>query len=191
MCVHAICIDNLEETYNLLKLSKPTPNQDQGPKLKKRILFVDDDEDILFCYSFSVESENTIVYTASDVNTALDIVRQAKIDVAVLDYMMPGLKGDELAKQINMIDPGVKIFFISGFDIALDPVKKLNLSVYGVFMKPVDLNLLSHITETEEYGSIAYQTASKLYGNLYSNIYPVNNAHLVPSDTNHTIRSRF
>jgi len=140
------------------------------PQKKKRILFVDDDEDILFCYSFSVESENTKVYTASNVESALNIVRQTKIDVAVLDYMMPELTGDELAKQIIMIDPEVKIFFITGYDIALEPVKKLDLSVYGVFMKPVDLNLLNHIAETEEYGSIAYQTKSKLYGNIFSNL---------------------
>ena len=152
--------------------------------MKKRILFVDDDEDILFCYSFSVESEDTTVYTASDVKTALEIVRTNKIDVAILDYMMPGLKGDELAKQINMIDPGVKIFFISGYDIALDPVKKLNMSVYGVFMKPVELDLLSHIANAEEYGSITYQRASKLYGNLYSNVYTSNNSYLAPSSDN-------
>jgi len=181
MSVYALYIGNLEETSFLLKLSKPIPNQHQGTTLKKKILFVDDDEDILFCYSFSLESKNTTVYTASDVNTALDIVRENKIDVAILDYMMPGLKGDELAKEINMIDPGVKIFFISGYDIALDPVKKLNLSVYGTFMKPVDLDLLSHIANTEEYSSTAYQTASKLYGNLYSNVYTSNTPHQAPS----------
>ena len=152
--------------------------------MKKRILFVDDDEDILFCYSFSVESVNTEVYTASDVKTALEIVRGNKIDVAILDYMMPGLKGDELAKEINLIDPRVKIFFISGYDIALDPVKKLNMSVYGVFMKPVELDLLTHIANTEEYSSTAYQTASNNYRNLYSNIYISNNTHLAPSTDN-------
>ena len=152
--------------------------------MKKRILFVDDDEDILFCYSFSVESKNTTVYTASDVKTALEIVTENKIDVAILDYMMPELKGDELAKEINLIDPRVKIFFISGYDIALDPVKKLNMSVYGVFMKPVELDLLSHIANTEEYSSTAYQAASKHYGNLYSNVFTSSNPHLVPGADN-------
>ncbi len=138
--------------------------------MKKTILFVDDDEDILFCYRLAVESENAVIYTARDVESALDIVRQSKIDVAVLDYMMPGVKGDELAKKINQIDPEVKIYFISGYDIAVEAVKKLNIAVYGVFMKPVDPGLLRKIADTDEYTSNNYQTIASDFGNIYSNI---------------------
>jgi DNA-binding NtrC family response regulator len=138
--------------------------------MKKRILFVDDDEDILFCYRLAVESEKAVIHTASDVESALNIVRQTKIDVAVLDYMMPGLKGDELARQINQIDPEVRIYFISGYDIALEAVRRLDVLVYGVFMKPVDPELLRQIANTEEYASTGYQAISSDLGNLYSNI---------------------
>jgi len=145
--------------------------------LKRRILFVDDDEDILFGYRMTVESDETDVYTACDVGSALDIVRQTKIDVAVLDYMMPGLKGDELAQQINKIDPGVKIFFISGYDIALEAVKQLDISVYGVFMKPVNPDTLCRIAETD-YGTVDYHTVIGNAGNLYSNFYAENNPNI-------------
>jgi len=145
--------------------------------LKKSILFVDDDEDILFGYRLTVESDETAVYTACDVNSALDILKQTKIDLAVLDYMMPGVKGDELALQINKIDPGVKIFFISGYDIALEAVRKLDVSVYGVFMKPVDLETLSRIAETD-YDSVDYHTVIAYAGNLYSNFYAEDNPHI-------------
>ena len=145
--------------------------------MKKKILFVDDDEDILFGYRLTVESDETTVYTACDVNSALDIVSQTKIDLAVLDYMMPGLKGDELALQINKIDPGVKIFFISGYDIALEAVRELDVSVYGVFMKPVNPDTLCRIAETD-YGSVDYHTVIAYAGNLYSNFYAENNPHI-------------
>jgi DNA-binding NtrC family response regulator len=117
-----------------------------------------------------LESENIIIYTAQTVSIALDIIRQTKIDVAVLDYMLPELKGDELAKRIIQIDPEVKIFFISGYDIALEAIKKLNLSVYGVFRKPVDPKLIDKIANAEDYASFTYQIASISVENLYSNI---------------------
>ena len=145
--------------------------------MKKKILFVDDDEDILFSYGMAVESDENDIYTACDVNAALDIVRQTKIDLAILDYMMPGLNGDELALQINKIDPGVKIFFISGFDIALEAVRKLDVSVYGVFMKPVDLDTLSRIVETD-FDSVDYHTVIAYGGNLYSNFYAAHNPNI-------------
>ena len=139
--------------------------------MKKRILFVDDDEDILFCYRMSLESENLTIYTAQDSESALDIVIHQKIDVAVLDYMMPGVKGDELAKLVGQIDPRVKIYFVSGFDVALENVKRLNLSVYGVFMKPIEPDLIRKIAETEDYTSSVYQKLMSDLGNLYSNVY--------------------
>jgi len=142
--------------------------------MKKRILFVDDDETILTCYRFTVESEDNIVYTAKDYTTALEIVSQNKIDVAVLDYKMPEIKGDELAKRINTIDPSVKIYFISGYDIALEAVKQLNLSIYGVFRKPVNPDLLINITDIDGDGLTSYQTARYLHGNLYTNFCAVN-----------------
>jgi two-component system, response regulator YesN len=136
----------------------------------KKILFVDDDEEILFCYRMVIESENILVYTANNVNSALELVRETRIDVAVLDYMLPELRGDELAIRIHQIDPKVKIFFISGYDIALEAVKGLNVAVYGVFMKPVDPTILRKIANTEDYSSSNYQKMSVDLGNLYSNI---------------------
>ena len=145
--------------------------------MKKKILFVDDDEDILFAYRMAVESDETAVYTACDANSTLDIVKQTNIDLAVLDYMMPGLKGDELALQIKTINPDVKIFFVSGYDIALKAVKQLDVSVYGVFMKPVDLETLRSIVETD-YDSVDYHTIIANAGNLYSNFYAEDNPHI-------------
>ena len=138
--------------------------------MKKSILFVDDDEDILYCYRMMTESENVIVYTANDANAALDIIRETKIDIVVLDYMLPELNGDLLAKKINKIDPGIKIFFVSGYDIALEAIKRLDIAVYGVFMKPVEPGLLKKIVNTDEYASTDYQAVSIYYGNQYSNI---------------------
>ncbi|MHA1973147.1 MAG: response regulator [Candidatus Hodarchaeales archaeon] len=138
--------------------------------MKKRLLFVDDDELILYCYLNSLESDKVVIYTATNVESALDIVKDTKIDIAVLDYLLPEIRGDELAKRIYQIDPGVKIFFISGYNLALEPIKQLNLPIYGVFQKPVDFRLIEKIAYTEDYMSFYYQIASLPVENIYSNI---------------------
>ena len=137
----------------------------------KRVLFVDDDEDILFCYRMLVESGDVIVHTAHEIGVALDVVRENKVDVAVLDYMMPEVTGDELARLINRIDPGVKIFFVSGYDVAVEAIKRLNVAVYGVYMKPIDPSMLRKIVDAEEYVSAGYRAMSVNFGNQYTNVF--------------------
>jgi len=52
--------------------------------------------------------------TAED---ALEIVRQnaGKIDILLTDIVMPGLRGPELARRVQNIQPDVKVVFMSGY----------------------------------------------------------------------------
>ena len=139
--------------------------------MRKTILVVDDDETLLDCYRLLLETEKTIVYTSNNSDDALDIVKTIHdLDLVILDYMMPKLRGDELAKQIFEINPQVKIFFISGYYGAIDQIKSLNVAVYGVFQKPVDPELLERLAETEDYETLAVGSDNSPTINQYSNI---------------------
>ena len=71
---------------------------------------VDDDKDLLFCYSLMLENDETEVITSCDVDEAQEIVRNQKIDLVILDYMMPKLRGDQLAKRLYDINNKIKLF---------------------------------------------------------------------------------
>ena len=51
----------------------------------------------------------------TDAQTALDYIEQEKPGVILTDIRMPGITGIDLAKQINQMDYGAKIVFLTGY----------------------------------------------------------------------------
>lgn len=135
----------------------------------KSILVVDDDLDLLYCYRMMLESPKTHVHTTDDVDEAQRIVKNEKINLAILDYMMPKLKGDQLAKRIHDIDEKVKIVFVSGYSEAIEAIKKLDITIHGVFMKPIDPEIMITIAESDA-DDIINDSQSIPMLNMYSNI---------------------
>ena len=65
------------------------------------VLAVDDEEDILTIIRHNLEREGHRVLTAPDGDRALELVRQERPDVVVLDVMMPGTDGWGVLKRIK------------------------------------------------------------------------------------------
>jgi len=95
------------------------------PQALGTILVVDDEAVALnFCCS-ALRRRGYQVFSASGGMQALpyfDTGRSA-IDLALLDVMMPGLNGVELAKRISQLSPSTKIVFMSGH--GPDEIKRL------------------------------------------------------------------
>ncbi len=78
------------------------------------VLCVDDDNVILDIIKLTLEKNGFSVFTASSWRRALDVFRETSIDLVMLDYEMPDMKGHEVAMQIRSIDPEVPIILHSG-----------------------------------------------------------------------------
>jgi DNA-binding response OmpR family regulator len=65
------------------------------------VLAADDDEDILALLAFRLERSGFSVLQARDGEEALELVRKAKPDLAVIDVMMPKLDGFELTRRLR------------------------------------------------------------------------------------------
>lgn len=138
--------------------------------MTKSILVVDDDDDLLYCYRLMLEGDGVQVYTSNDVDEAQRIVKNEHIDLAVLDYMMPKLTGAELAQRIHEINDKIKIIFVSGYSEALEAVKKLEMTIHGVFMKPVNPEIMEMIAESEDYEEFSQYSQDIPALNMYANI---------------------
>jgi len=138
--------------------------------LVKSILVVDDDTDLLFCYSLMLENDDTEVITSNDVDEAQEIVRNQKIDMVILDYMMPKLRGDQLAIKLYEIDNGIKIIFVSGYAEVIEAVKKLDITIHGVYLKPVNPEILEKIAASDMDSEPDPYTDEIPALNVYSNI---------------------
>ena len=65
------------------------------------VLAADDDEDILALVTFRLERSGYTVLQARDGEEALELARERKPDLAVLDVMMPKLDGLELTRRLR------------------------------------------------------------------------------------------
>jgi DNA-binding response OmpR family regulator len=65
------------------------------------VLVADDDRDVQNLVRFRLEREGVRVVTASDGEAALELAREQRPDVCVLDVMMPKLNGFEVLKELR------------------------------------------------------------------------------------------
>jgi CheY-like chemotaxis protein len=81
---------------------------------KRRILCVDDEEEILTVLCEILTDSGFRVLCESDAERARQMVPSLDVDAVVLDYQMPGCNGLELASAIRASKPGLPIVMFSG-----------------------------------------------------------------------------
>lgn len=78
------------------------------------ILVVDDDADVRATIAQALKALGYNVAEAQDGEAALALVGEHRLTLAILDYMMPGLDGAELAREIAKVEPDLPIVFSTG-----------------------------------------------------------------------------
>src|SRR5579885_1007645 len=83
----------------------------------KRILCVDDDPDTLKIRKLLLESRGYSVVTATSGEEALNLISPAaSIDLVLLDYMLPGINGDDVAEKGRHKFPALPVVAVSGVE---------------------------------------------------------------------------
>lgn len=80
----------------------------------KRILIVDDHEEIRDLLSKFFRSSGYEVESVEDGEMAVKKVNEKRYDLVVTDYMMPKMNGFDLLKKLKMDNPQLPILVISG-----------------------------------------------------------------------------
>ncbi len=83
-------------------------------KPKRNILCIDDDERSLSIRKVLLETRGYHVFTCTDPQHALEIMRRGGIDLVLADLMMPKLSGAKLIDQIKVISPHTPALLFSG-----------------------------------------------------------------------------
>jgi CheY-like chemotaxis protein len=78
------------------------------------IVCVDDDPGVLLLHKTSLENDGHTVLMASDGPTAVTLCQQNRIALVVLDYLMPGMNGGEVAAKLRCQQPELPIVLCSG-----------------------------------------------------------------------------
>jgi DNA-binding NtrC family response regulator len=104
-----------------------------------RVLFVDDEEDLVSTVVERLELRGIEATGAVNGQQALTLIEQQPFDVVLLDVRMPGLGGLEVIKRIKRTHPDLEVILLSGHGAREDVETGRRLGAYDYLQKPVDL----------------------------------------------------
>jgi DNA-binding response OmpR family regulator len=111
----------------------------------RRILLVDDDQDILTSMQAAFEPTGAVVDTASNGNKAVELAEKNQPDLVVLDMMLPGRSGFLVLERIKSKKPRTAkpfVIMITGNQGARHKMYAESLGVSEYFNKPVKMDRL-------------------------------------------------
>lgn len=105
------------------------------------ILVADDELSMLKIIEAYLRKEGFNVFTASNGEEALDVFYKNKIDLAILDWMMPKIDGIEVCKEIKE-SSNIKVMMLTAKSQSDDEVDALNFGADDYVRKPFDPRIL-------------------------------------------------
>ena len=106
---------------------------------KKSILVVDDEEGIRYGLEKLFKREGYRVFSAKNFKEAVAIVRENKIDIALLDIRLKGQRdGIDLLKELKYAEPEIVILIITGHGSIDSSVKAMKEGAFDYILKPID-----------------------------------------------------
>ncbi len=118
---------------------------------KKKILIVDDQEDVLSLLKDFLAGHDFEVMILKESKNIPASITSFKPNLILLDLLMPDLGGFEICEILNknLETRGIPIIIISGFGDIADIKKAYSLGVEGYFVKPFSLgDLFTKIIKT-------------------------------------------
>ena len=109
--------------------------------MKNRILVVDDEKEIADLVEIYLVSEKFDVIKCYDGDTAIDAIEHEKIDLAILDIMLPGISGLELCRRIRKKE-NYPVIMLTAKDSEVDKVTGLTIGADDYVVKPFSIKVL-------------------------------------------------
>lgn len=104
---------------------------------KAHILHVDDDPDIRLLMAGSLQEFGYIVVTAGTVAEALQLAKDVKFNLCILDVRLPDGTGIELCRSLRKLQPDVPIIYYSAYADDADQQKALSVCGDAYLKKPI------------------------------------------------------
>jgi len=102
--------------------------------MASKIAIIEDDQAIAQMYRIKFEAEGFTVQTAGNGKLGLELIKDYKPDIILLDLMMPEMNGEEMLQQLRKTDWGkdIKVIILTntGEQEAPPSIKDLGVSAF-------------------------------------------------------------
>lgn len=104
------------------------------------ILTVDDEEMIRDLMVTALSREGYRCFQAGSAEEARSVLQNNRIDLAILDIMMPGLSGDDFLKELKVLSPETVVLMVTALSDTETAMKCIHLGAYDYILKPFDID---------------------------------------------------
>lgn len=108
----------------------------------KKILIVEDDKALVRGLMDALKSENFDVLSAGDGSVAYDLAKKEKLDLIVLDLILPGMNGLDVCRKLRAEQSQVPILMLTSKKEEVDKVLGLELGADDYLTKPFGMREL-------------------------------------------------
>ncbi|MEN8241484.1 MAG: response regulator [Chloroflexota bacterium] len=107
----------------------------------KRILVVDDEEQVRFVVSESLKAlgNNLEIRTAENGTQALELFKEESFDLVITDLKMPGMDGFKLTESIKTINPKTAVIWMTAYGGESVKAEAHKLEIRRFLTKPLDI----------------------------------------------------
>ncbi|HWC02992.1 MAG TPA: response regulator [Methylomirabilota bacterium] len=120
---------------------------DRSPRAAMHVLVVDDDDEMRALLRRMLESDGFLVTERDRGTHVLEAVREARVDLIILDKEMPGLGGLELLPLLRREFPEVPVVFVTAFGGRQVAASALRFGATSYLEKPFRLGQLRDIID--------------------------------------------
>lgn len=112
-----------------------------------RILFVDDDREILVMVEQYLTMKGYLITTADNGREAVEIVKAQRIDIVFTDYKMPEFNGLELLVAVKKVRPQTEVIIVTGYGSMESAIEAMKFGSRDYLQKPFKLDHLKLIID--------------------------------------------
>jgi DNA-binding response OmpR family regulator len=114
----------------------------------QRILVVDDDRELRNLIRTALEHEGYDVLTAQDAVQGLELIARRKIDVALLDVMMPGMDGLTMLSHLREHNENLRVIIMTALNTPETAISALRDQACDLLSKPFEIQQLLSAVQT-------------------------------------------
>ena len=105
---------------------------------KPRIVAIDDEVEFIDFIKNYFELRGYDINVAIRGAKGIEIVKEMKPDVVLIDLKMPGIDGDEVLRLLKSMEPSPKVIFVTAYDDGgKTKARLLKPGAYAYFDKPI------------------------------------------------------
>jgi len=104
----------------------------------QRILVIDDDKVVRELLKDFFETKDFEVVTASEGESGLNLLKEDKFDLLLLDHMLPGMDGMDILRNISSEQIDITSIMITGHGKIQNAVEAMKLGAFDYITKPFD-----------------------------------------------------